>query len=134
MIKNLIRISGLSQNAQAVTITGPWLTTDGQQRSTSTQTSPAAMESSMRFSHHVSHNEASCFLIIISSTNLAPDIGSDCIIQNMTYMIDTSGSMGFSKPYWLPISLQLVDFFNDAKVKLGDYTLIDYVPTASVKV
>ena len=51
---------------------------------------------------------------------LAPDIGSDCIIQNMTYMIDTSGSMGASKPYWLPISLQLVDFFNDAGVMMGD--------------
>ena len=52
----------------------------------------------------------------------------------MTYMIDTSGSMGFSKPYWLPISLQLVDFFNDANVTMGDYTLINYVQRASVKV
>ena len=86
----------------------------------------------MRFSHPVRHNTASSFFI--SWTILAPDIGSECIIQNMTYMIDTSGSMGFSKPYWLPISLQLVDFFNDAGVMLGDYTLIDYVPTASVKV
>ena len=65
---------------------------------------------------------------------IAPEIGPDCIIQNMTYMIDTSGSMGNSRPYWLPISLQLVDFFNYAGVNMGDYTLIDYVPTASVKV
>ena len=112
---------------------GQWLTTDGQQRSTSTQTSPAAMENSMRFSHHVrQNNEVLSFFI--SWTHLAPDIGSECIIQNMTYMIDTSGSMGFSKPYWLPISLQMVDFFNDAGVMMGDYTLIDYVPTASVRV
>jgi len=40
--------------------------------------------------------------------------------------------MGGSRPYWLPISLQLVDFFNDAGVEMGDYTLIDYVPTASI--
>ena len=62
------------------------------------------------------------------------DLGPQCHIQNMTYMIDTSGSMGASKPYWLPISLQLVDFFNDANVTIGDYTLINYVLTASVKV
>ena len=64
----------------------------------------------------------------------APDIWSDCIIQNMTYMIDTSCSMRGSKPYWLPISLQLVDFFNDAGVMMGDYTHIDYISTASVMV
>ena len=87
----------------------------------------------MRFSHHVRHNNEALFFFI-SWTNLAPDIGSECIIQNMTYMIDTSGSMGNSRPYWLPISLQLVDFFNYAGVNMGAYTLIDYVPTASVKV
>ena len=48
-------------------------------------------------------------------------------------MIDTSGSMFKSRPYWLPISKQLVDFFNNAGVMMGDYTLIDYVPTPSVK-
>ena len=88
------------------------------------------MESLLRFLLHVGtkklHHSKH------SKHNLAPEIGSDCIIQNMTYMIDTSGAMGASKPYWEPISLQLVDFFNDAGVMMGDYTLIDYVPTASV--
>ena len=111
-----------------------WWTTDGQQRSTSTPTLPAVMESSMRFLHHVGIKKIHHLNEFFFTNNLAPDIGSDCIIQNMTYMIDTSGSMGRSKPYWLPISLQLVDFFNDAGVMMGDYTLIDYVPTASVMV
>ena len=73
-------------------------------------------------------------MLYLISPNLAPDIGSQCHIQHLTYMIDTSGTMGGSRLYWLPISLQLVDFFNDAGVKIGDYTLIDYVRTASVKV
>ena len=52
----------------------------------------------------------------------------------MTYMIDTSGSMAKSKHYWFPIGDQLVDKFIDAGVNMGDYTLIKYLETVSVKV
>ena len=52
----------------------------------------------------------------------------------MNYMIDTSASMYWSMPYWNPISKQLVDYFYDAGVNMGDYTLIKYLETVSVKI
>ena len=50
----------------------------------------------------------------------------------MTYLIDTSGSMGGSKIYWEPAALQMVDFMVASQVNPASYTLMDYVTTVQV--
>ena len=55
-----------------------------------------------------------------------------CIIQNMTYLIDTSGSMGGSKIYWEPAALQMVDYMVASQINPASYTLMDYVTTVQV--
>ena len=50
----------------------------------------------------------------------------------MTYLIDTSGSMGGSRPYWLPASLQMVDFMMSSQVDPDGFVLMDYVSTVQV--
>lgn len=62
---------------------------------------------------------------------LPPDL-KNCIIQNMTYLIDTSGSMGGSRVYWLPAALQMVDFMMSSQVDPHSFTLMDYVSTVQI--
>jgi len=55
-----------------------------------------------------------------------------CTIMNMTYLIDTSGSMGGSKIYWEKAALELVDFMILSQVDPTSYTLLDYVTTVQI--
>ena len=50
----------------------------------------------------------------------------------MTYLIDTSGSMGGSKIYWEPAALQMVDYMVASQINPASYTLMDYVTTVQV--
>merc|ERR1719450_226061 len=55
-----------------------------------------------------------------------------CDIQNMTYLIDTSGSMGSSRVYWEPAGLEMVEFMVMSHVNPAGYTLMDYETSVSV--
>ena len=52
--------------------------------------------------------------------------------MNMTYLIDTSGSMGGSKIYWEKAALELVDFMILSQVDPASYTLLDYVTNVQI--